>query len=625
MAEDLERWLARMPILGQRAGLLERAWRWCRRHPAPATWAAMSYLFAVCGVWAAAFLWNQASVDEATARTKVELLTKVKTAEILEFVEQLDRYRRWADPLLAHAARACRPGSEVELRIALAMLPVDPGRRALLFSRLTDQATRPGELYVIQKALMKYGYDHRTVVARLWAELEGLTQWNDGKLRVAGALAGFDPDSPRWRDIAKPVATKLIAENPFLLGQWRDVFLPVAETLSGPLLASYYDRSNQQGRVMAEGFLLDFAERSDNFHQPEDYADLLVDADDQGFEKILKNFESHAKRQRAVSRLWGILATPSDGDEARSRHRGRAATALIRLGHPEAAWRLLGTGEDPGSRTDLIHDLFRFGVDPRLVIARLAVETDGSARRALVLALGGYPVGRIPGEERCRITKILLDEYRDAGNAGLHSAIDWLVRQVWGRAAELDQINRDASGREAIAARDWYINGQGQTFSIIRGPVEFLIGSPRGEPGRYKDENQHRVRIERTFAMATREVTLEQYVRFLKASPEVYPIDKQESVREVSPTPDCPAVEVDWYDAARYCNWLSRQEGIPQSQWCYPMEIREGASIPGDCLDRTGYRLPTEAEWEYSCRAGSAVPSRRSLGLDPARVWAPHV
>ena len=97
------------------------------------------------------------------------------------------------------------------------------------------------------------------------------------------------------------------------------------------------------------------------------------------------------------------------------------------------------------------------------------------------------------------------------------------MRQVWGRAAELDRIDRDASGREAIAARDWYINGQGQTFSIIRGPVEFLIGSPRDEPGRYKDENQHRVRIERTFAMATREVTLEQYVRFLKASPEVYP------------------------------------------------------------------------------------------------------
>jgi formylglycine-generating enzyme required for sulfatase activity len=319
-----------------------------------------------------------------------------------------------------------------------------------------------------------------------------------------------------------------------------------------------------------------------------------------------------AENELVAATVWHRPEPTEEDKERAAKRQANAAVALVRLGRAERVWPLLRHTPDPRLRSYLVHRLGPMGASAGAILARLETEENLSVRRALLLCLGEFGPEQLPAADREVLVPRLLALYREAADPGLHGAVEWLLRR-WGHSTRLQEIaaqvalGRDERLRQirqsqarGHTAPAWYVNGQGQTLVVVPGPVEFRMGSPPAEVGRDSDERWHCRQIEHTFAVAAKPVTVTEFLRFRK---------DYHNVTRYSPTGDCPVNNVNWYLAAEYCNWLSRQEGLPDAEWCYQPkpdgQFAEGMRLAPGWMGRAGYRLPTEAEWEYTCRAGA--------------------
>jgi formylglycine-generating enzyme required for sulfatase activity len=146
-----------------------------------------------------------------------------------------------------------------------------------------------------------------------------------------------------------------------------------------------------------------------------------------------------------------------------------------------------------------------------------------------------------------------------------------------------------------------FTNSIGMKFVLIKAG-EFLMGSPDSDRDAFDWEKpQHRVRITRPFYLGVHEVTRGQFRRFVDEAGFQTEAEKDGKGVEQNPrytwreagfeqTDEHPVVNVSWNDAVAFAEWLGRKEG-------------------------KSYRLPTEAEWEYACRAGTTT--RYVCGDDP--------
>jgi formylglycine-generating enzyme required for sulfatase activity len=295
------------------------------------------------------------------------------------------------------------------------------------------------------------------------------------------------------------------------------------------------------------------------------------------------------------------------------------------MGKVTAVLPLLRHSADPRLRSFIINWIGPLGADPAVLADELdhlpAVAKPGLApgqsfmdavlfhpetaqRRALILALGTYGRDGLAPGARQTLTAKLLDLYRNDPDSGIHGAAAWTLRQ-WGERKNLTAIDTELARRTDRGERRWFVNSQGQAFAVIEGPVEFRMGAPPTEPDRIAElEMLHRQPIPRRFAIAATEVSVWQFKAFLQDNPDPGFSD----LKQFSSDPDGPQINMNWYQAAAYCNWLSRREGLPECYEPNPSgKYATGMKIKPDALSLGGYRLPTEAEWEYACRAGAGT------------------
>ncbi len=278
---------------------------------------------------------------------------------------------------------------------------------------------------------------------------------------------------------------------------------------------------------------------------------------------------------------------PGAGITVAGKYRGRTPLDIDVTPGQEQSVQLFLDGYHPVQRKVTLasgqQSALALDLKPRLATLRIVADPDDAQ-----LYIDGVPRGRAGQtlELPARAHRI---EARKAGYISQQ-------RQVTPQPG-LEQVVRfkllTAAETRRAALADQITSPGGQRLKLFHPQQSFTTGASRREQGRRANEAQRKVVLQRPFYLGVREVTNGEFKKFAAAH------SSSHVQGTTLDTPKQPAVNVTWNDAARYCNWLSQQQGLPL------FYQEKNGNIVGFTPTSTGYRLPTETEWEWAARVAS--------------------
>ena len=468
--------------------------------------------------------WNRRAQD---ASSRVQQILKADIAEVPELVRAIDDYRRWTDPEFRRVVANPWLQPKAKLRASLALLPVDPTQFDYLESRVLDAV--PAEVLVLRERLRPRS---AALIPKLWALLESSQPSETCVLPSAACLALYDPESGRWSGLGGKIAQAIVQVSAIDLRTWLEALRPIRGKLAEHLAAIFRDKDRSASEHSRATEILTVYARGD----PKLIADLLTEADPGAYPAFFALTDDHKDAipsylKRVIRGMDPNTKTEVETEDIkddRAKRQANAAITLLRMGHHSEVMKLLRHLPDPRLRSLIINSLKPLGVEPDTVArefkrtspvaTRWRIQVKGSwipyflsatsIRRALILGLGTYESGILAGAMLDALIADLLEIYKNDPDAGIHGAAEWTLRQ-WNQQAKLSAADAELSKLKSRGDRRWLVNSQGQTFAVIAGPVEFVMGSPQTDPDRHDDETPHHQVIPRRFAIAAKEVSVQ--------------------------------------------------------------------------------------------------------------------
>ncbi len=225
--------------------------------------------------------------NETNAKRLVEALVKADTTQVPNIVEQLNDYRKWADPLLKKSLSSAADDSVEKLHLTIALVDQDQRHVDYLYRQLLR--TESQRFPVIRDALAKHQEPLRE---RLWKVVAGREQDpKHERLHAAAALAQYDPKNPLWSNTTAEVVNQLATVSPVFLRDWMTALWPVREKLLSPLGVIYRDTKRRESeRSLVTEVLAYYAA-----DQPEVLGELVKDADETQFAVVFSRLQEHGK------------------------------------------------------------------------------------------------------------------------------------------------------------------------------------------------------------------------------------------------------------------------------------------------------------------------------------------